>query len=274
MDTILPRIRRSSVAGYCYPEEPSALKSALRGYCIEECQKDRALGVILPYGSLEQSGAVTGATLSRIEIPSRCIVIGPRYFSQGPAWSVLARGAYETPLGSVPVDEALVDALRVRCSWLEPDPTAHAGEHAIEAFLPFLQLLGPNDLRIVPILTSSEREADFSQMAGALSAVLQQSTKPVLLIASSFLSQYEEVGQGAEKDLRILGHITAFDGVALLRSLREEGTIMHGCGAVVSVLMALNRSGLGRAEVVRYTQRLAGGVDPESAIGCGGIILR
>ena len=274
MDTALPRIRRPGVAGYCYPEEPNTLQSALQGYLIEECRKDQADGLILPHGSLQQSGAVTGATLSRIEIPSRCIVIGPRYVQQGPAWSVLARGIYGTPLGSVPVDEALVDALRERCPWIEADPTGQAGEHAIEALLPFLQLMGPRELRVVPILTSSERETDVAQTAGALSEVLKESPEPILLIASSFLSHFEEARQGAEKDLRILGHITAFDGVALLRSLREEGTLMVGCGAVACVLMALYRLGLRRAEVVHYTQRLAGGVDPESAIGCGGVILR
>ena len=84
------------------------------------------------------SGHVAGAVFARLEIPERCVVLCPNHTGMGRALAILSEGAWETPLGEVPVDEELAGALKRQFPALHEDAAAHRAEHAIEVELPFL----------------------------------------------------------------------------------------------------------------------------------------
>ena len=69
--------------------------------------------VIVPHGSYRRAGAIIGAALGAIEIPRRCIILGASHTGTWMPWSLMGSGWYRTPLGDVPIDEALAEALRV-----------------------------------------------------------------------------------------------------------------------------------------------------------------
>src|SRR6266542_1158865 len=78
--------------------------------------------------------------------------------------SVYAHGAFGTPLGEIPIDEALAQALLAADDVMLDEPSLHRDEHSLEMQLPFLQHLVPG-LRIVPLLMGSQDRAEVEALA-------------------------------------------------------------------------------------------------------------
>jgi len=233
-----------------------------------------ALAAIVPHGSFQHAGAVLGATLGRLQIPRRCILLGPSHTGSWMPWSLMAGGAYRTPLGDVLIDASCAEALMTRCAFLEHDAWSQRGEHAVEVVLPFLQRLGPADLTIVPIIMGSDDEHEFGQLALALAQVIRMQEEPVLLIASSDLSHYASHNDGSAQDQQLLDAIATLQGAALIERVRAEPTLMCGYGAVATVIDAARHLGATRTDVVAQQSSADGGGDPHSAIGYAGVLIR
>jgi AmmeMemoRadiSam system protein B len=189
-------------------------------------------------------------------------------------WSLMVDGAYRTPLGDLPIDTACAEALRGRCPFLQPDPWSQRGEHAVEVLLPFLQLLGPAELSVVPILAGSDDLEEFMRLGTALAQVVRLQEEPVLLIASSDLAHYEPVERTRTQDAALLSAMCALDSEALRRYVQSEGILMCGYGAAISVIEAVRALGAREVEVSAHATSVEAGGDPGSAIGYGGVILR
>ena len=97
------------------------------------------------------SGAVAGATISRVKFKDTFIIIGPSHSGLGKPFSVMPEGTWRTPLGDVEVDGELAEAIIKLSKYAEADYLAHSREHAVEVQLPFLQYIKP-DIKIVPII--------------------------------------------------------------------------------------------------------------------------
>ena len=264
-------IRRPAVAGYFYPSDPIEAVRQIARLIDHTATPAAARAVMVPHGSWTHCGAVIGAVLSRTIIPRRCIIVGPSHTGTWMPWSVMERGWYRTPLGDVPVDARLAEALRGRCPFLEADAWAQRGEHAVEAVLPFLQRLGPQELSITPIITGSDTEEEFFQLGEALAQVVRMAEEPVLLVASSDLSHYEPRMRAVAQDQRVLEAMQALDSAALIRQVRAGGIRMCGYGAVAGVMDAAKRLGAGHLEVVRQSTSADAGGDPDSVIGYAGV---
>jgi AmmeMemoRadiSam system protein B len=260
-------VRRPAVAGYFYPSDPAELRALVERLTLHNGDRVRAQGLIVPHGSYRHAGAVAGAAFGRIVIPRRCIVLGPSHTGSWMPWSLMAGGAYRTPLGEVPVDAVCAEALRARCPFLEADTWSQRGEHAIEVLLPFLQCLGPKDLSIVPIVTGSDFAEEFVQVAQALAQVVRMLEEPVLLIASSDFSHYESQACVTEQDRLLLNAVQAMDGGLLVRLVQEHRYLMCGYGAVACVVAACRQLGARQVSLMRYGTSADAGGDPYSAIG-------
>ncbi|SDF19428.1 AmmeMemoRadiSam system protein B [Desulfovibrio legallii] len=152
-------LRQPVAAGRFYPDDPEALRAALRACLTPKELPDpagarphgagsRLVGVMLPHAGYVYSGRVAGAVLAGpwgagtvgAALPRRCIVLCPNHTGRGHPLGVWPDGAWRTPLGDVPVDAGLAAALCGRGGFA-PDTDCHLGEHAIEVLLPFLQYL-------------------------------------------------------------------------------------------------------------------------------------
>ncbi len=267
-------IRRPSVADYFYPSDRTSLEQAVTTLTPSAATPTQALAAIVPHGSFRHAGAVLGAVFGRLQIPRRCVLLGPSHTGSWMPWSLMAGGAYRTPLGDVPVDESCAEALMNRCAFLEHDAWSQRGEHALEVVLPFLQRLGPADLTIVPVIIGSDDEQEFAQLAVALAQVIRMQEEPVLLIASSDLSHYVSRSDGSAQDRRLLDAIATLQGAALIERVRAEPTLMCGYGAVATVIDAARHLGATRTDVVAQQSSADGGGDPHSAIGYAGVLIR
>jgi len=268
-----PAIRRPVVAGYFYPADPAALRDRVDRLTQTSEVRHPACAVIVPHGSYRHAGAIAGAVYGQVTIPRRCILLGPSHTGTWMPWSLMVAGAYRTPLGDVPIDEACAHALQVRCPFLEADAWSQRGEHAIEVQLPFLQHLGPPDLSVVAVVTSSDDPAALAQLATALAQVIRMQEEPVLLIASSDFSHYEPHAVVVERDRALLEAITQMDHAAFSRQVQGNGIVMCGDGVVACVLEAVRQLGAHEARVVRYGTSADAGGDPNSAIGYAGITI-
>ena len=97
------------------------------------------------------------------------MLIGPSHRDWVGDHSASTEDAYETPLGLVPMDRAVIDDLagRVLLGRVQGDR-----EHSLELQLPFLQrLLG--SFRMAPILMRSDDPAVAQMLAGALADVIR-----------------------------------------------------------------------------------------------------
>lgn len=267
------RTRRASVAGYCYPADPAALREAAARLGGDRAGLAPAGGVIAPHGSWQQSGRILGAAFAGIRVPRRCIIVGPSHAGVWAPSRIMTDGAYRTPLGDVPVETGAAEALRARCGFLQADER-QAGEHAIEVVLPILQQLGPADLTVVPVITGTASWDECLLLGQALAQVIRQQEEAVLLVASADLTHYEPESVVRAQDAALLRAVGAVDASAFWRETEALGGVICGAAPVAAVLEAAGRLGAMRGTVAAYGTSAESGGDPQSAIGYAGVIIR
>ena len=209
-------IRPSAVAGSFYPADRTTLKQLIThqlDYSREVLQQLEPTlpagvpkAVIVPHAGYVYSGTAAALAYALLErgrgSVTRAVIVGPthRVAVRGVACSTAA--AFETPLGTVPVDiaaerkalglsvnEPLRSGTHARPGASAPamivnGPT-HAQEHAVEVQIPFLQtVLGP-DLTIVPLNAGDATP----QEAGDVLRALWGGPETVIVISSD-LSHY------------------------------------------------------------------------------------
>src|SRR6185295_3831371 len=136
-------LRRAAVAGSWYPGEARAIASEVEEYLravpAGAPPPGRLVALISPHAGLLYSGPVAahGYALLRGRKDLTVVLVGPSHRVPFRGVAAVARGAFETPLGPVPVDEDLADAiLATGAAGISDVP--HRQEHSLEMQLPFL----------------------------------------------------------------------------------------------------------------------------------------
>ncbi len=249
-------IRRSPIAGTWYPSEPERLEQEILDMLDVPGTVEVAgelVALISPHAGLRYSGpvAAAGYRLLRRSAFDTAVLIGPSHFVHFQGASVYARGAFETPLGRIPIDEELAEAVRESDSRVRFLIEAHDREHCLEMQLPFLQVLAPQTA-IVPIIMGDQQPANVDLVAKAVAAAVSESSKKVLLIASSDLSHYKSAGVASSMDGEVSRLVARFDADALMELFERDHEHACGGGPIVAVLKAARALGATRARVLRY----------------------
>lgn len=247
-------LRRAAVAGSWYPGDAPSLAAEVEGYLDAVPPVDLPgplLALISPHAGLRYSGPVAAHAYALLRGMSglTAVLVGPSHRAAFDGVSVFAHGAFETPLGTLPVDEvaarALVDAGRGIRDFASP----HRDEHSLEMQLPFLQHLVPG-LRIVPLLMGSQERPEVDALVGALGQALRG--RDVLLVASSDLSHYHPAAVANALDAKVVDDVARFDPEALMDRLEAHHGHACGGGPMVAVLRAARERGATRATILRY----------------------
>jgi MEMO1 family protein len=247
-------VRKSAVAGFWYPGDPLMLAREVSDHLRaagEVTAPGRLVALISPHAGLRYSGPVAahGLSLLRGQRSATVVMVGPAHRAVFDGVAVFASGAFETPLGRVPVAEDLAQALLASDPRLFDDPRPHRDEHSLEMQLPFLRHLVP-ELRIVPLLMGSQTRSEVSALAGALSRVLPG--KGALLLASSDLSHYHPAEVANRLDALVVKDVEAFDPEALMDRIERNHEHACGGGPMVAVMKAARALGADRGTVLRY----------------------
>jgi AmmeMemoRadiSam system protein B len=211
-------VRRTAVAGTWYPGARDALEREVdRHLDAAASALDGDLrAVIAPHAGLMYSGPVAACAyrLLRGRAFDAIVLVGPSHYVGFDGVSIVERGAFETPLGPMAVDEPLAGAIRARDPGLiRPLPTAHEREHSLEMQLPFLKRLAP-DTPIVPMVMGYQTRATVVDLAAALEAALRPTR--ALLVASTDLSHFFDAPRANALDARTCEFVRRLDPDGLL----------------------------------------------------------
>jgi hypothetical protein len=266
-------VRAPAVAGRFYSADGRELVRQIEEYSPRGTTQVRALGCVVPHAGYVYSGHVAGAVYSSIEIPSRCILLGPRHFPQGQAMAILTEGSFATPLGEARIDEELAEELALECPLLREDAIAHASEHSLEVQIPFLQQLR-GDFRFVPVVLASDRYDAMEDLGHAVARVVAARNDRVLVIASSDMNHYENDAITRVKDGQAIERILALDPRGLYDTVRGKEISMCGYAATVAMLVALRDLGAKEAALIRHATSGDITGEREEVVGYAGIVLR
>jgi MEMO1 family protein len=269
-------LRHPAVAGRFYPGDPDDLRAEARGYLTQASSANqvpvRALGCIAPHAGYVYSGHVAGAVFARIEVPKRCIVLCPNHTGMGRALAIMSEGAWETPLGQIPIDAELAGVLKERFPALNEDSAAHRAEHATEVELPFLLLRQP-ELRFVPIALGTGQFEVLEQLGKALADVIAAQNDPILIVASSDMNHYESDTVTRVKDHRAIEQILTLDPRGLYDVVTQQDISMCGFGPAVAMLTAARQLGAKSAELVKYATSGDISGDGDRVVGYAGVVV-
>jgi len=265
-------VRHPAVAGRFYPKDPVALLADVRSYLSPEETKLDALGCVVPHAGYIYSGRIAGAVFAKVNIPRHCIILCPNHTGLGRPLSIMSEGAWETPLGSVPIASDLANALKDSFSPLTENSEAHHAEHAIEVELPFLQTLRP-DLSFVPVALGTGQFDLLEAFGLALAKVILAEGEPALIVASSDMNHYENDEITRRKDARAIEQILALDPRGLFDVVKKENISMCGFGPTVAMLTAAKRLGTPSAELVSYATSGDVSGDREMVVGYAGVVV-
>jgi MEMO1 family protein len=288
-------VRHAAVAGYFYKGSPEGLRKQVSEFITPAVMRKKAIGIVVPHAGLIYSGPVAGAVYSSIELPGTIVLIGPNHTGLGAPVSLMAKGAWETPLGVVSIDESLATAIMAKSPRIREDELAHLREHSLEVQLPFIQYL-KSDFKIVPIQMldttfdtcvavgkaigeaikeRNKLKAENKVQAGdeSLKRNSQTALPEVLIIASSDMSHYESAAVAKEKDLKAIHYILNLDAEGLYKTIREYGITMCGYGPTVAMIIASKILGASKTELIKYANSGEVSGDYKQVVGYAGVVV-
>lgn len=254
--------RPAAFAGSWYPREEAALRSLVDGYLTPgDVPFADILALVAPHAGLMYSGRIAGKAYAAIgaraagdrrDAPARpelVVLVGPSHSVAFEGVAVYPRGSFDTPLGALPIDAGVADALVRLDPIVHADPAVHAREHSLELQLPFLARVLPG-IPIVPLLMGRQSRATVDALSRTLATALEG--RRALLVASSDLSHFHDRPTAAELDAIVVKHIERNDPDGLQAALEHFPQHACGGGPVTAVMRAARALGADAAHVLQY----------------------
>ena len=289
-------VRIPAVAGQFYDGDEESLKKTLEN-CFYDSRgpgeipkiskgNKKILGLVVPHAGYIFSGPIAAHSFHTLGINGFAdifIILGPNHTGRGSGVSVMTKGFWKTPLGTVPINKDVGEALRRGI--IDEDPTAHTYEHSIEVQLPFLQFIADKvGFNFVPICMSMQ-DYDTSKEVGEIMAeAIKNQDKRIVIIASSDFShvgfnymnmppENMRADEYAEKqDMLAIDQILKLNPRGLIEKVHEKSITMCGYGPVAAMLTAAKKLGAIRGELLKYGTSYE--VHPStSCVGYGAIAI-
>lgn len=280
------RARPACAAAFYTPASAAVVDDFVHGFA-PPALPGPPVGAAVPHAGWSFSGRTAARTLFTLKAAAppleTLVFLGAVHRLPLDRPAVDPHGAWETPFGELPVNEALAAELLAADLGLAADPEAHRGEHAIEVSLPLVRHFFP-DADFVPIACPpSATAADFGARLGA-----RLKGRPVAVVASTDLTHYgRDYGfapagtDGAamarfmrENDERIIALAAALDAPAIVPEARENANAC-GSGALAAAVGAALAMGATQGILVEYTTSAAAfpGRTVDRAVGYAGMVF-
>lgn len=267
-------LRPSPIAGRWYPGKQDELVSMIDRFVVASA--DTVLtgtlnGLIAPHAGYIYSGQTAAAAFKLVRglTYRRVVVISPMHSYYDDPILTSGHEAYWTPLGAVPVDREMVEALgyHLPVTAVRRDP-----EHALEIELPFLQHLLGGPFLLIPLMLRDQTYATAWEVGTALATVLKDE-EDTLLVASSDLSHFYTDAQARALDRIMLDQIAAFDAEKVIRVEDEGKAFACGRAAIAAVMIASKALGASQAKIVAYATSADASGDSTRVVGYGAAAL-
>jgi len=292
--------RKATVAGMFYDHSAQGLEEQIKecfnhkigpGLLPKEKEtKQQTLGIIVPHAGLPCSGpfaAHSFFTLVENGFPDVCILIGPNHSGSGPKVAMDPSGEWETPLGSLSIDETIGNQLTSSVITANSQ-TLHQRENSLEVQLPFIKFLS-NHLQkkcsIVPIVMSQQDKQTSVQVGKKLGKIIEKENKKITIIASSDFShegmsygRFPPEGLTADafarrQDKHAIEAIQKKDPDLLYNHIQEYGISMCGYGPVISLLTVARHVDNTSVELLKYGTSHDTCSDSNTCVGYGAFAI-
>ncbi len=192
-------VRPPAVAGFFYPADAETLSHDVDGYLSARpvTMESAPKAIIVPHAGYVYSAAVAAPAYAQLRQAAnrirRVVLLGPGHRVAIPGVAAPTADAFQTPLGTVPLDRPSIDAI-AGLPYVELRDDAHREEHCLEVQLPFLQrVLG--DFTLVPLVVGG---ASPEQLADLLDRLW--GGQETLIVISSDLSHYHDYDTAQDLD--------------------------------------------------------------------------
>ena len=262
-------LRKSVIAGSWYPGAPSILRRDIENYfdLVPDLELEgEVVGLIAPHAGYIYSGQVAANAykLIRGKKYDAVIVVGPSHRVAFHGVSIFSKGAYETPLGIVPVAEELAEKIKILSKTVVDIPEAHFQEHSVEIQLPFLQVaLG--DFSFIPLVMGDQDANTCRELAEAIYKASHG--KKILIVGSSDLSHFYNYNMAKKMDAVVLRHLKDGDAVGLWQSLENGTAEACGGGPMVVVMLVARMMNANKAHLLKYANSGDVTGDKSSVVG-------
>jgi AmmeMemoRadiSam system protein B/AmmeMemoRadiSam system protein A len=250
-------VRRSILAGTWYPADPKELRTILGDFLQRAALPDSLpsaeslIGIVSPHAGIRYSGAVAAYAYKVVQSSAfdTVVVLAPSHRVAFSGVSVHRRGPFETPLGRVPLDPELIEALMQADPDVRDLPEAHAQEHSLEIQLPFLQVVLPS-FRLVPLVMGRLSWDTCERLAQALSALSR--SRRFLVVASTDLSHYHSEKDAQTLDQRLLERLRRLEARELMDELASGNCEACGAAPLVTLMLYARAVGAHDMRILKY----------------------
>jgi AmmeMemoRadiSam system protein B len=246
-------------------------------------------GGIVPHAGWAYSGRVAATTFKALAAAGPVetfVLFGADHVGVVGQGEVYDRGAWQTPLGDLAVDEPLAAAILAASPALRANPQAHQQEHSLEVQLPLIQALCPQ-ARIVPIAVPP---TDLAVEIGRAVGRALSGRSGVRVVGSSDLTHHgghfpAPGGRGAtgEKwtaanDRRMIGLMEALAAEKVAAEAEARGNAC-GAGAIAATIAVCHQLGASRGICLEYTNsyRVVHAADPanpdDTTVGYASVVF-
>jgi AmmeMemoRadiSam system protein B len=210
---------------------------------------------LVPHAGYVYSGPCAAHLFVRLDASiDRIILLGVNHYGRGEKAALSPADLWQTPLGSVRLDQELNDLLQSQVHFLKRDELAHAHEHSIEVQLPFLQhVLG--EFMLTPISLSHVSLEECAELGAAVAAACESAARSgtrAVILASSDLSHYLSPKKTIQLDEIALQEVLALKPADLVRVVERENITMCGVLPTAALLFAGNALGVKRARLLNH----------------------
>ena len=231
--------REASYAGSWYPGDEKSLVATIDGY-LEKAdtfsppRKPRAL--ISPHAGYVYSGSTAAFGYGSLKEGAyrTVVVLAPSHRVPLSGVAPWKSGAYETPLGLLPIDEEFCEQAMGGWELANESNQAHRMEHSLEMQIPFLQhTLG--DFKLVPIIIGTHSLSLADELAQRLFHTIGE-RDDVLVVASTDLSHFHRAKEAESLDGLAANYIEKIDAEGLYDAESKRECELCGIMPVTTVL--------------------------------------
>jgi len=260
--------RETVAAGQFYPARSIELKRTLEGFFSKTKIEPVSSAVICPHAGYTYSGRICALSASKLLKAKTFIILSPNHTGLGAPIAVSPHTSWKTPLGSVPVNMELAGKI-VKNSNAEFDELAHAGEHAVEVEIPFLQFLF-KAFSIVPITIASQETGELLELGRTLASLKGS----IALIASGDFSHYMPRSAAERKDHEALALIEELKAEEFHSLVVKKNLSICGVSPFTALLEYCKRKGMKKGTLLEYTTSAETTGDESSVVGYASVIFQ
>ena len=225
--------------------------------------------MIAPHAGYSYSGPTAAWAYKHVsgEGVQRVFLLGPSHNLYSPKCLLSGCSSYETPIGSLRIDDSICDQLAATGMFDEMPLPVDEREHSLEMHLPYIiHVMDGRDFTLVPIMVGALSEASGARYGQLLAPYLADSTN-LFIISSDFCHWGErfnftfhdradgEIHQSVEAlDRKGMALIEAQDAAGFAAYQRQYGNTICGRHPIAVLLHALQACASGVSHQVKFVQ--------------------